>query len=45
MRYGGLLVLLAGLLVHSNAQNDADGPSNEKAQKTYKEGLGYRKST
>jgi thiol-disulfide isomerase/thioredoxin len=32
-------VILAGLVVSSLAQNDAEGPTNEKAQKTYKRAL------
>jgi thiol-disulfide isomerase/thioredoxin len=43
MRYGTLLVIVAGLVMSSLAQNDADGPSNEKAQKTYKQALDYLK--
>ncbi|MGA2202811.1 MAG: hypothetical protein ABSG40_12685 [Terriglobales bacterium] len=39
MRCCGLLVILAGLVVSSLAQNDAEGPTNEKAQKTYKRAL------
>ena len=41
MRYYGLLVILAGLAISSLAQNDAEGPANEKAQKSYKQGLDY----
>lgn len=41
MRCCGWLVLLAALAISTTAQNDADGPANEKAQKTYKQGLDY----
>ncbi|MGB8009976.1 MAG: TlpA disulfide reductase family protein [Terriglobales bacterium] len=41
MRFCGLLLILAGLALYSHAQNDAEGPSNEKARKTYQEGLKY----
>jgi peroxiredoxin/Tfp pilus assembly protein PilF len=41
MRYCGLLWLLAALVVSSLAQDNADGPTNEKAQKTYKQALDY----
>jgi len=41
MRCGGLLVLLVSLVVSLAAQDDAAGPANEKAQKTYKQGLDY----
>src|ERR1035437_2853575 len=43
MRCCGWLVILAGLVISSLAQNDAEGPTNEKAQKTYKQGLDYLK--
>jgi thiol-disulfide isomerase/thioredoxin len=39
MRSFGWLVLLASLALSSLAQNDTEGPTNEKAQKTYKQGL------
>jgi peroxiredoxin/Tfp pilus assembly protein PilF len=41
MRYCGLLVFLAALSISLSAQDDAEGPANEKAQKTYKQGLDY----
>src|SRR5260370_41802989 len=41
MRCFGLLFMVAGLAISSFAQNEADGPTNEKAQKTYKQGLEY----
>jgi thiol-disulfide isomerase/thioredoxin len=41
MRCCGLLVLLAGLVIFSLAQNDTEGPTNEKAQKTYKQASEY----
>jgi thiol-disulfide isomerase/thioredoxin len=41
MRYSILLVMAACLAIFALAQNDAGGPANEKAQKTYKEGLKY----
>jgi peroxiredoxin len=41
MRYCGLLVLLAMLAISLSAQDDAEGLTNEKAQKTYKQGLDY----
>ncbi len=41
MRFCGLLLILAGLAISSLAQNDAEGPTNEKAQKSYKQGLDY----
>jgi thiol-disulfide isomerase/thioredoxin len=43
MRYYGLLFILAGLVTFSLAQYDVEVPANEKAQKTYKEGLDYLK--
>jgi thiol-disulfide isomerase/thioredoxin len=43
MRHGGLLVVFAALAISSLGQNDADGPTNEKAQKTYKQGLEFLK--
>ena len=39
MRYRGLLVVVASLAISAVAQNDADGPTNEKARKTYQQGL------
>jgi thiol-disulfide isomerase/thioredoxin len=39
MRYCGLLVILAGLAIFSIAQNDTEGPTSEKAKRTYKQGL------
>jgi thiol-disulfide isomerase/thioredoxin len=39
MRSSGWLVLLVSLALSSPAQNDAEVPTNEKAQKTYKQGL------
>lgn len=41
MRRFALLVLLASFVVSARAQERADGPSNEKARKTYKQGLDY----
>ncbi|MGO9864978.1 MAG: redoxin domain-containing protein [Terriglobales bacterium] len=41
MRCCGLLVIMAGLSIFSLAQNDAEGPKSEKAQKSYKQGLDY----
>ena len=41
MRSGGVLAMVAGLAMFSMAQNDPDGPANEKAQKTYRQGLDY----
>jgi thiol-disulfide isomerase/thioredoxin len=41
MRYYGLFVLVVALGIPSRTQSDADGPTNEKAQKTYKQGLDY----
>lgn len=43
MRYCKLLVIVTGLVISSLAQNDPDGPTNEKAQKTYKQGQEYLK--
>jgi len=43
MRYCGILVLFVSLVISALAQNEADGPANEKAQKTYKQGLEYLK--
>jgi thiol-disulfide isomerase/thioredoxin len=40
MRYFVLLLLLS-FTTSMQAQDDADGPSNEKARKTYKQGLEY----
>jgi len=39
MKYSLLLVLIASLLVPALAQETADGPTNEKARKTYKQAL------
>ena len=39
MRYCGLLLLLAALVIPSLAQDDPEGPANEKARKTYKHAL------
>ena len=36
---GGLTLVLAALVLSSLAQNDAGGPTNEKARKTYKEAV------
>ncbi|HUJ94139.1 MAG TPA: redoxin domain-containing protein [Terriglobales bacterium] len=41
MRHCGLLVALASLVISCYAQDHPEGPANEKAQKTYKEGLEY----
>ena len=41
MRYCGLFVILAGLVIFSIAQNDTEGVTSEKAKKTYKQGLDY----
>ena len=41
MRYFVLLVLFASFIMPVQAQDDSDGPSNEKARKTYKQGLDY----
>jgi thiol-disulfide isomerase/thioredoxin len=42
MRYTGLILALAGMLALGFAQEKAaDGPANEKAQKTFKQGLDY----
>ncbi len=41
MRYFVCLVFLAILPISLSAQDDADGPTNEKARKTYKQGLDY----
>lgn len=42
MRYGAMLLALACIVVPGRAQKKTDeGPTNEKAQKTYKEGLEY----
>ncbi len=43
MRFCKLLVIVTALVISSLAQNDADGPTNEKAQKTYKQALDYLK--
>ena len=43
MRHFKWLVIVTGLVISSFAQNDADGPTNEKAQKTYKQALDYLK--
>ena len=36
-----LLLLLGVLVIPEIAQKDDDGPSNDKAQKTYKQALDY----
>jgi thiol-disulfide isomerase/thioredoxin len=41
MRHYALLVVLVSLITPLFAQDEADGPTNEKARKTYKEGLNY----
>ena len=41
MRYAGMLVVLACLIAPLPAQDEPEGPTNDKAQKTYKEGLEY----
>ncbi len=41
MRYYGLILILAGLVIPTLAQNAAEGPTNEKAQKTYKQAQDY----
>ena len=41
MRYCGWVVLLAALVIPTLSQDVAGGPKNEKAQKTYKQALGY----
>ena len=41
MRYAGLLILSGALVVPSFAQNDTEGPANEKARKTYQEAFEY----
>jgi len=42
MWYGALVLALASIVVPGRAQKKTDeGPTNEKAQKTYKEGLEY----
>jgi thiol-disulfide isomerase/thioredoxin len=41
MRYFNLLLLIALVAMPVFAQDSAEGPTNEKAQKTYKEALGY----
>jgi thiol-disulfide isomerase/thioredoxin len=43
MRYFGLLMILAVFVIPALAQDDTMGPTNEKAQKTYKQGLDYQK--
>jgi thiol-disulfide isomerase/thioredoxin len=43
MRYWGVLAVLAVMVVSGCAQDEDDGPSDEKAQKTYKQGLDYVK--
>jgi thiol-disulfide isomerase/thioredoxin len=43
MRYCAGLVILVVMVIPSLAQDDAAGPTNEKAQKTYKQGLDYVK--
>lgn len=41
MRYCRWLVLLASLVIPSLAQDGVEGPTNEKAQKTYQQALKY----
>ena len=42
MRYAGMVLMLACIVAPLSAQEKTDeGPTNEKAQKTYKEGLDY----
>jgi thiol-disulfide isomerase/thioredoxin len=41
MRYVAMLLALACAVAPSQAEEKAEGPNNEKAQKTYKEGLDY----
>ena len=41
MRYAGLLILSGALVIPSFAQNDTEGPANEKARKTYQEAFEY----
>jgi thiol-disulfide isomerase/thioredoxin len=43
MRYAGILLLLAVAFMRSPAQEQAEGPTDAKAQKTYKEALEYLK--
>ena len=41
MRHGGIILALACTVTSLSAQDKTEGPTNEKAQKTYKEGLEY----
>jgi len=41
MRFCVWLAFLAAFVIPGPAQNDAEGPINPKAQKTYKQALGY----
>ena len=41
MRTCGMLLLLLSLITPSISQSDPEGPTNEKAQKTYKEAFDY----
>src|SRR5580658_5905680 len=43
MRYCVWLVICAIFVMPALAQEDTKGPTNEKAQKTYKQGLDYQK--
>ena len=43
MRYAGIFLLLACMAMPSVAQNTDEGPTSQKAQKTYKEALEYLK--
>jgi tetratricopeptide (TPR) repeat protein len=41
MRHGGIILALACAVTSLSAQEKTEGPTCEKAQKTYNEGLGY----
>jgi Tfp pilus assembly protein PilF len=41
MRHGGIILALACAVTSLSAQVKTEGPTCEKAQKTYNEGLGY----
>jgi outer membrane protein assembly factor BamD (BamD/ComL family) len=41
MRYARMVVMLACAITPSFSQQTAEGPTNEKAQKTYKEASEY----
>ncbi len=43
MRYAAVALLLACTVIPLSGQEKTDGPEDAKAQKTYKEGLGYLK--